>query len=110
MVTRRRVSRRQEDEEEGTPLGEEESNNPTLQQILERVDQLQQQNQALQQQNQTLQQQSQSLQAKMNTLTRGRAEEEDIEIGLGEFHPFSLEIEEAQFPADFKEPKLKEYD
>ncbi|KAJ1435374.1 hypothetical protein SESBI_04878 [Sesbania bispinosa] len=86
------------------------SNNPTLQQIPERVDQLQQQNQTLQQQNQTLQQQSPSLQARMNTLTRGRAEEEDMETGLGEFHPFSPEIAEAQFPADFKEPKLKEYD
>ncbi|KAJ1393941.1 hybrid sensor histidine kinase/response regulator, partial [Sesbania bispinosa] len=44
--------------EKGTPQSEEENNNPTLQQILERVDQLQQQNQTLQQQNQTLQQQS----------------------------------------------------
>ncbi|KAJ1413166.1 Ribosomal protein L10P [Sesbania bispinosa] len=46
----------------------------------------------------------------MNALTRGRAEDEDIEAGLGEFHPFSPEIAKAQFPADFKEPRLKDYD
>ncbi|KAJ1379628.1 hypothetical protein SESBI_46735 [Sesbania bispinosa] len=46
----------------------------------------------------------------MNALTRGRAEDEDVEAGLGEFHPFSPEIAEAQFPPDFKEPRLKDYD
>ncbi|KAJ1403495.1 hypothetical protein SESBI_27203 [Sesbania bispinosa] len=60
MVTRRANGRQHEVEGERTPEREEESNNPTLRQILERVDQLQQQNQTLQQQNQTLQQQSQS--------------------------------------------------
>ncbi|KAJ1378402.1 hypothetical protein SESBI_47896 [Sesbania bispinosa] len=54
MVTRRRVSRRQEDEEEGIPLGEKRATTRRYKQILERADQLQQQNQALQQQNQTL--------------------------------------------------------
>ncbi|KAJ1399928.1 hypothetical protein SESBI_29906 [Sesbania bispinosa] len=103
MVTRRANGRQHEAEGERTPEREEESNNPMLRQILERVDQLQQQNQ-------TLQQQSQPLQTRMNALTRGRAEDEDIEAGLGEFHPFSPEIAEAQFPADFKEPRLKDYD
>ncbi|KAJ1395047.1 hypothetical protein SESBI_33670 [Sesbania bispinosa] len=74
-----------------------------LRQILERVDQLQQQNQ-------TLQQQNQSLQTRMNTFTRGRVEEEDVEASLGEFHPFSTEIAETQFPTDFREPILKDYD
>ncbi|KAJ1415023.1 hypothetical protein SESBI_18382 [Sesbania bispinosa] len=110
MVTRRANGRQHEAEGERTPEREEESNNPMLQQILERVDQLQQQNQTLQQQNQTLQQQSQSLQTRMNALTRDRAEHEDIEVGLGEFHPFSPEIAKTQFPADFKEPRLKDYD
>ncbi|KAJ1384907.1 hypothetical protein SESBI_42119 [Sesbania bispinosa] len=110
MVTRRGNGRQHEVNGEGTLQREEENNNPTLQQILERVDQLQQQNQTLQQQNQTLQQQSQSLQTRMNALTRGRAEDEDMEAGLGEFHLFSPEIAEAQFPADFKEPRLKDYD
>ncbi|KAJ1413041.1 hypothetical protein SESBI_19972 [Sesbania bispinosa] len=108
MVTRRANGRQHEVEGERTPEREEESNNLTLRQILERVDQLQQQNQTLQQQNQTLQQQSQSLQTRMNALTRGQAE--DVEAGLGEFHPFSPEIAEAQFLADFKEPRLKDYD
>ncbi|KAJ1428973.1 GTP-binding protein [Sesbania bispinosa] len=88
MVTRRANGRQHEAKGERTLEREEESNNPMLRQILERVDQLQQQNQ-------TLQQQSQSLQTRMNALTRGRAEDEDIEACLGEFHPFSPEIAEA---------------
>ncbi|KAJ1389504.1 hypothetical protein SESBI_38239 [Sesbania bispinosa] len=46
----------------------------------------------------------------MNAFTRGRAEDEDAEAGLGKFHLFSPEIVEAQFPEDFREPILKDYD
>ncbi|KAJ1378431.1 hypothetical protein SESBI_47856 [Sesbania bispinosa] len=46
----------------------------------------------------------------MTLSPEGRAEDEDMEAGLGEFHPFSPKIAEAQFPVDFKEPRLKDYD
>ncbi|KAJ1405792.1 hypothetical protein SESBI_25555 [Sesbania bispinosa] len=105
MVSRRATGRA--DGHAGT--GEETSDtttevdNPMLQQIMRRMDQLQEQNQTLQQQNQTLQ-------AQVTTLAKGRVEEEIPDSDMGEFHPFSIEIAETPFPADFRESPLKDYD
>ncbi|KAJ1382333.1 hypothetical protein SESBI_44337 [Sesbania bispinosa] len=105
MVSRRATGRA--DGYGGT--GEENSSttpdadNPVLQQILRRMDQLQEHNQTLQQRNQTLQTQ-------VITLVKSRGEEEDPDNGPGEFHPFSMEIAETPFPTNFREPPLKDYD
>ncbi|KAJ1423160.1 hypothetical protein SESBI_12602 [Sesbania bispinosa] len=105
MVTRRNTDRadgnagNRDDASETTP----ETDNPVLQRILRRMDQLQEQNQALQEQNQTLQTQ-------VTTLAKGRAEEDIPEGDTGEFHPFSMEIAETPYPPDFREPPLKDYD
>ncbi|KAJ1392664.1 hypothetical protein SESBI_35621 [Sesbania bispinosa] len=105
MVARRNVDRA--DGHVGT--GDEtsrttpEEDNPVLQRILQRIDQLQEQNQ-------TLQQQSQTLQKQVTTLAKGRTDEEIPEGDTGEFHPFSMEIAETPFPSDFREPPLKDYD
>ncbi|KAJ1438215.1 hypothetical protein SESBI_03112 [Sesbania bispinosa] len=90
-----------DDASETTP----ETDNPVLQRILRRIDQLQEQNQTLQEQNQTLQTQ-------VTTLAKGRAEEDIPEGDTGEFHPFSMEIAETPYPPppDFREPPLKDYD
>ncbi|KAJ1398525.1 Retrotransposon gag domain [Sesbania bispinosa] len=105
MVTRRNPGRPDghagngEENSETTP----EADNPVLQRILQRMDQLQEQNQTLQEQNQTLQTQ-------VTNMARGRAEEELPEADTGEFHPFSAEIAETPYPSDFREPPLKDYD
>ncbi|KAJ1442208.1 hypothetical protein SESBI_01024, partial [Sesbania bispinosa] len=105
MVTRRNTCRADghagngEETSETTP----ETDNPVLQRILQRMDQLQEQNQDLQEQNQTLQTQ-------VITLAKGRTDEEIPEGDMGEFHPFSMEIAETPFPSDFREPPLKDYD
>ncbi|KAJ1422476.1 hypothetical protein SESBI_12969 [Sesbania bispinosa] len=88
-----------EENSETTP----ETNNPILQRILQRMDQLQEQNQTLQEQNQTLQTQ-------VTTIAHKRAEEEMPEVDTGEFHPFSTEIANVPYPTDFREPPLKDYD
>ncbi|KAJ1440658.1 hypothetical protein SESBI_01724 [Sesbania bispinosa] len=93
MVTRRNTDRADgnagngDDASETTP----ETDNPVLQRILRRMDQLQEQNQTLQEQNQTLQMQ-------VTTLAKGRAEEDIPEGDIGEFHSFSMEIAETPYP------------
>ncbi|KAJ1404523.1 hypothetical protein SESBI_26508 [Sesbania bispinosa] len=103
MVTRRNTGKADEHAGNGEETSETtpETDNPVLQRILQRMDQLQEQNQALQEQNQTLQTQ-------VTTLTKGRTDEEIPEGDTGEFHPFSMEI--AESPLDFREPPLKDYD
>ncbi|KAJ1419371.1 hypothetical protein SESBI_15120 [Sesbania bispinosa] len=105
MVSRRNTGRADghDDTSEENSGTTQEVDNPVLQQIIRRMDQLQQQNQTLQQQNQTLQMQ-------VITLAKGQNEEEISEGDIGEFHPFSTEIAETLFPSDFREPPLKDYD
>ncbi|KAJ1384553.1 hypothetical protein SESBI_42435 [Sesbania bispinosa] len=103
MVSRRTTGRTDEHGGEENSDTTPDGDNPVLQQILRRMDQLQEQNQTLQQQNQTSQ-------TKVNALTRGRREEEDPDNGPREFHPFSMEIAETPFLGDFREPPLKDYD
>ncbi|KAJ1411149.1 hypothetical protein SESBI_21393 [Sesbania bispinosa] len=81
-------SRSQQDnvaESEGPEIENRDEENPMLQQILERMETIQQQNQQLQQQNQ-------QLQTRVNSLSRGQYDGEDLEGALGDFHPFSTEI------------------
>ncbi|KAJ1424368.1 hypothetical protein SESBI_11816 [Sesbania bispinosa] len=105
MVTRRNTGRADghagngDDASETTP----KTDNPVLQRILRRMDQLQEQNQTLQEQNQTLQ-------THVTTLAKGRTEEDIPEEDTGEFHSFSREIAETPYPSDFREPPLKDYD
>ncbi|KAJ1422486.1 hypothetical protein SESBI_12979 [Sesbania bispinosa] len=79
MVTQRNIDRvdgdtgNEDDASETTP----ETDNPVLQRILRRMDQLQEQNQTLQEQNQTLQTQ-------VTTLAKGRTEEDIPEGDMGE--------------------------
>ncbi|KAJ1408081.1 hypothetical protein SESBI_23814 [Sesbania bispinosa] len=71
MVTRRNTGRADGDAGNGDDASETtpETDNPVLQRILRRMDQLQEQNQTLQEQNQTLQTQ-------VTMLAKGRAEED----------------------------------
>ncbi|KAJ1378544.1 Retrotransposon gag domain [Sesbania bispinosa] len=105
MVTRRNTGRADGHTRNGDETSETtpETDNPVLQRILRRMDQLQEQNQTLQEQNQTLQTQ-------VTTLAKGRAEEDILEADTGEFHPFSTKIAETPYPSDFREPPLKDYD
>ncbi|KAJ1384680.1 hypothetical protein SESBI_42303 [Sesbania bispinosa] len=63
---------------------------------------------ALQQQNQQLQQQNQSFQAQLEQFGQ-KQQGEDVDDGLAELQPFSLEIHEAVFPENIREPHLPTY-
>ncbi|KAJ1433732.1 hypothetical protein SESBI_05875 [Sesbania bispinosa] len=105
MVTRRNTSRadgnagNEDDALETTP----ETDNPVLQRILRRMDQLQEQNQTLQEQNQTLQTQ-------VTTLAKGRAEEDIPKRRYRRIPPVLDGDCRNPLPPDFREPPLKDYD
>ncbi|KAJ1411430.1 hypothetical protein SESBI_21126 [Sesbania bispinosa] len=63
---------------------------------------------ALQQQNQQLQEQNQSFQAQLEQISQ-KQQGEDVDNGLAELQPFSLEIQEVVSLENFREPHLPTY-